>query len=333
MVKYFIAGESAALKQVESFQPLCWVDMVSPTDGEVEKVSRETKIPEDMIKAALDEEEMARTEFDEGCSMFVVDCPVIEESDAVDAYSTLPLAVIYNKNCIMTVCLKGNPVLKDFITGRTKVRCDSPVQFILNFMLGNSKRFLYCLKQIDRRSQRVQAELGSKLKNDDILQLLELENSLVYFSTSLNANAKVHEKLAKAEAVTGREDYRDVYDDLLIECNQAIEMCKIYKDTLSVSMDAYGSVISNNANDSMKKLTVITILLAIPTMIAGFWGMNMPVPFQAFNGETSSIWFWVVVGCTFIVTAAIAVLMLKTNILSRPKQPKAKRQRKNRKKK
>jgi len=77
MVKYFIAGESAALKQVESFQPLCWVDMVSPTDGEVEKVSRETKIPEDMIKAALDEEEMARTEFDEGCSMFVVDCPVI----------------------------------------------------------------------------------------------------------------------------------------------------------------------------------------------------------------------------------------------------------------
>ena len=333
MVKYFLNGDGAALVQSENFTPLCWVDMVSPTDGEVEKVSKETNIPEDMIKAALDEEEMARTEFDEGCSLFVVDCPVIEESDAGDSYSTLPLAVIYNKTCVMTVCLKGNPVLKDFITGRTKVRCDSPVQFILFFMLGNAKRFLYCLKQIDRRSQRVQAELGSKLKNEDILQLLELENSLVYFSTSLNSNAKVHEKLAKAEAVVRREEYQDVYDDLVIECNQAIEMCKIYKDTLSVSMDAYGSVISNNANDSMKKLTVITILLAIPTMIAGFWGMNMPVPFQAFNGETSSVWFWVVIACTLAVTAIIAVIMLKTNALSRTAARKIKRQKKNRKKK
>lgn len=330
MVKYFIAGENAALVQCEDFTALCWVDMVSPTDGEVEKVAAKTGIPEDMIKAALDEEERARTEFDEGCSLFVVDCPIIEESDAGDSYSTLPLAVIYNKNCVMTVCLKGNPVLKDFITGRAKVKCDDPVQFILSFMLGNAKRFLYCLKQIDRRSQRVQAELGTKLKNDDILQLLELENSLVYFSTSLNSNFKVHEKLAKVGQVAAREDYADVYDDLVIESNQAIEMCKIYKDTLTVSMDAYGSVISNNANDSMKKLTVITILLAIPTMIAGFWGMNMPVPGQAFNGETSTIWFWVVIAATLAVTAAVAVLMLKTNLLSRRK---SKKQKKNRKKK
>lgn len=333
MIKYFVNGDGGALIQSDSFTPLCWVDMVSPTDGEVEKVSKETDIHEDMIKAALDEEEMARTEFDEGCSMFVVDCPVIEESDAGDSYSTLPLAVIYNKNCVMTVCLKGNPVLKDFISGRTKVRCDSPVPFILNFMLGNAKRFLYCLKQIDRRSQRVQAELGSKLNNDDILQLLELENSLVYFSTSLNSNAKVHDKLAKAEAVVKSEEYQDVYDDLVIECNQAIEMCKIYKDTLSVSMDAYGSVISNNANDSMKKLTIITILLAIPTMIAGFWGMNMPVPFQAFHGETSTVWWWLVIAITLVVTAGIACIMLRTRPLSRTSARKSKRQKKNRKKK
>lgn len=333
MIKYFKNGEGAALEQSENFTPLCWVDLISPTDGEVEKVAQETHIPEDMIKAALDEEEMARTEFDEGCSLFVVDCPVIEESDAGDSYSTLPLAVVYNKTCIITVCLKGNPVLKDFISGRTKIKTQNPVQFTLQFMLGNAKRFLYCLKQIDRRSQRVQADLSSKLKNDDILQLLELENSLVYFSTSLNSNAKVHEKLAKAEAVLKSEEYQDTYDDLVIECNQAVEMCKIYKDTLSVSMDAYGSVISNNANDSMKKLTVITILLAIPTMIAGFWGMNMPVPFQAFNGETSTVWFWAVIAGTLLITACIAVIMLKTNALSRTAARKTKRQKRNRKKK
>lgn len=326
MVKFFVPGENAALSQCQSFTPNCWVDMVSPTDGEVEEISRLTSVPEDFIKAALDEEEMARTEFDEGCSMFVVDCPQMEVSDAGDSYSTLPLAVIYNKNCVMTVCLKGNPVLKDFITGRTRVNPQKPVQFILNFLMGNVKRFLYCLKQIDRRSQRVQAELGTTLKNDDILQLLELENSLVYFSTSLNSNTKVHEKLAKAEAVSKNEEYQDAYDDLVIECNQAIEMCKIYKDTLSVSMDAYGSVISNNANDSMKKLTIITILLAIPTMIAGFWGMNMPVPFQGFNGETSTVWFWVVVAGAIAITAAVAIIMLKGSVVNRLKQKRQRRQ-------
>ncbi len=311
MINFFINGENNLLLRIEKFEKQCWVDMINPTDDEVDDVVAATGVPEDMIKAALDEEERARTEFDEGCSMFVVDCPVIEESDAGDSYTTLPLAIIYNKNCIVTVCLKGNPVLKDFITGRVKIFCDKPVGFILNFMYGNAKRFLYCLKQIDRKSHRVQAELGRTLKNEEILQLLDLENSLVYFSTSLSSNYKVHEKLSKVEAVATREDYRDLYEDMVIESSQAIEMCKIYKDILSVSMDAYGSVISNNANDTMKKLTVITILLAIPTMIAGFWGMNMPVPFQAFNGETSTVWFWLVIVSTLALTTAIAFILFR----------------------
>ena len=312
MVKYFVSGGDNKLAQVQAFEQLCWVDMVNPTDDEVDDVVEVTGVSEDMIKAALDEEEPARTEFDEGNSMFVVDCPIIEESESGDTYSTLPLAIIYNKKCIITVCLKGNPVLKDFITGRIKVFCDKPVAFILNFMYGNAKRFLYCLKQIDRKAHRVQAELGRTLKNEEILQLLELENSLVYFSTSLNSNYKVHEKLSKVEAVATREDYHDLFDDMVIESSQAIEMCKIYKDILSVSMDAYGSVISNNANDTMKKLTVITILLAIPTMIAGFWGMNVPVPWQIQDGDTSTLWFWVIIIATFILTAAVAFVLVKS---------------------
>lgn len=312
MVKFFVTGEDMKLVRAERFENLCWVDMVNPTDDEVDDIVEATGVSEDMIMAALDEEEPARTEFDEGNSMFVVDCPIIEESESGDTYSTLPLAIIYNKKCIITVCLKGNPVLKDFITGRIKVFCDKPVAFILNFMYGNAKRFLYCLKQIDRKAHRVQAELGRTLKNEEILQLLELENSLVYFSTSLNSNYKVHEKLSKVEAVATREDYQDLFDDMVIESSQAIEMCKIYKDILSVSMDAYGSVISNNANDTMKKLTVITILLAIPTMIAGFWGMNVPVPWQIQDGDTSTLWFWLIIIATFILTAAVAFVLVKS---------------------
>ncbi len=332
MVKYFTAFGTGAPEKNDVFTPHCWIDMVNPSDDECDNVSSLTGVPEDMIKAALDEEERARTEFDDGCSMFVVDCPLIEESESGDSYTTLPLAVIYNDKCIITVCLKGNTVLKDFITGREKIKTDKPLDFILKFMLGNAKRFLYCLKQIDRKTHRIQSEVGVTMKNSEIIQLLDLQNSLVYFSTSLNSNERVHEKLYKVEGVATREEMLDLYEDVIIEGKQAIETCNIYKNILSVTMDAYGSVISNNANDTMRKLTIITIILAIPTMIAGFWGMNMTVPFQTSGSSTSTVWFWVVIGATALLTLGIALLIIKSSALNSAARKKRKRRKDKREK-
>ncbi len=315
MVKFFLTNGGRAPEQIESFKDKCWIDLVNPSDDECDDVARATGIPEDMIKAALDEEERARTEFDDGNCMFLVDCPLIEEDDGSDSYTTLPLAIIYNGKCIVTVCLKGNTVLKDFITGRENVRTDTPVHFTLKFLLGNAKSFLYCLKQIDRKTRRIQSEMEKTMRNSEIIQLLDLQNSLVYFSTSLNSNERVHEKLFKVEGVSSREEYVDLYEDVIIESKQAIETCNIYKNILSVTMDAYGSVISNNANDTMKKLTIITILLAIPTMIAGFWGMNMPVPGENGVAFYQTLWFWLVVGATVVLTAVIGIFLLKGNPL------------------
>ncbi len=330
MVKYFFSAADGKLERSDKFINKCWVDMVDPTDDECEDVAAISGVPEDMIKAALDEEERARSEFDEGCSMFVVDCPILEEGTNGDSYTTLPLAIIYNTDCIITVSLKGNTVLKDFITGRERVSCEKPVHFALTFMLNNAKRFLYCLKQIDRKNHRIQNEVGKTMKNTEIIQLLDLQNSLVYFSTSLTSNERVHEKLSKVEAVKGNEDYEDLYDDVSIENKQAIETCNIYKNILSVTMDAYGSVISNNSNDSMRKLTIITILLAVPTMIAGFWGMNMPVPFQDGYTFLQTGWFWLVIFGTVILTTAIAVIIVKGNPFRRARGQK-KRHRKDKK--
>lgn len=325
MVKYFATGADGALAETDGFSERCWIDLVDPTDDECEDVAAISGVPEDMIKAALDEEERARTEADDGCTMFVVDCPLIEASEVGDSYTTLPLAIIYNKRSIITVSLKGNAVLKDFITGRERIFTDKPVHFILTFMLCNAKRFLYTLKQIDRKNHRIQSELGRTMRNAEIIQLLDLQNSLVYISTSLAANERVHERLSKIEAVAMREDYRDLFDDVSIENKQAIETCNIYKNILSVTMDAYGSVISNNANDSMRKLTIITILLAIPTMIAGFWGMNMPVPFQSGVRFYETGWFWLVIGATLVLTVCAAILILN------PKSLRFNRQKKRRK--
>ncbi len=311
MVQFFCTSEKHPLRQLEKFEPLCWVDMINPTDDEMEDVAALSGISEDMLASALDDQERARSEIDDGNYMFILDCPVIEDGETGDVYSTLPLAVIYNTKCVVTVCLKGNPVLKDFITGRQRVMTEKPVLFTLNFMLGNAKRFLNILTQIDRKSRRVQAELGKTMKNEEIAQLLDLENSLVYISTSLNSNYSVQEKLSKAEAVTTREDYQDLYDDVAIESKQAMEMCNIYKDILTVTMDAYGSMISNNANNNMKKLTIITVLLAIPTMIAGFWGMNVVVPGQISADNNSMAWFWIIIAATLVLTVGVGVVLGK----------------------
>lgn len=317
MVKFFVSAADGKLEKTDNFKELCWVDMVDPTDDECEDVAAIAGVPEDMIKAALDEEERARSEFDEGCSMFIIDCPMLEEGANGDSYTTLPLSIIYNKKCIITVSLKGNTVLKDFITGRENIFCNKPVHFALTFMLNNAKRFLYCLKQIDRKNHRIQNEVDKTMKNAEIIQLLDLQNSLVYFSTSLNSNERVHEKFSKIEAVATREDYQDLYEDVSVENKQAIETCNIYKSILSVTMDAYGSVISNNSNDSMRKLTIITILLAVPTMIAGFWGMNMPVPGQSGVVFSQTAIFWLVILAAFALTAAIAVFIIKGNPFGR----------------
>lgn len=329
MVNFYVTEKDGKLVKAEGFCPSCWVDMVNPTDDECEEIVKASGIAEDMLKAALDEEERARAELDNGFNMFIVDCPIIEEGGGGDSYTTLPLALIYNRNCIVTVSLKGNTVLKDFITGRERVCCDNPVNFVLTFMLCNSTRFLYCLKQIDRKTHRIQAEMEKTMRNSEIIQLLDLQNSLVYFSTSLAANDRVHTKLSRAEAVSLQEDLRDLSEDVLVETRQAIETCDIYKNILSVTMDAYGSVISNNSNNSMRMLTIITILLAVPTMIAGFWGMNMPVPFQkgVTFGETG--WFWLVMLGALLLTVGIAVLLVKIPGIGRT--PRVKKNRRNKK--
>ena len=325
MVKFLLSGSERAPENIESFKTGCWIDMVNPSDDECEDIAAVTGISEDMLKAALDEEERARTEFDDGNAMFIVDCPLIEENDeGGDDYTTIPLAVIYNDKCIVTVCLKGNTVLKDFITGRENINTADKVHFLLTFMLCNAKRFLYYLKQIDRKTHRIQSEMERTMRNTEIIQLLDLQNSLVYFSTSLNSNERVHEKLFKVEGVATKEEYLDLYDDVIIESRQAIETCNIYKNILSVTMDAYGSVISNNANDTMKKLTIITILLAIPTMIAGFWGMNMPVPWDKGVTFAETGWFWLMVGLAVILTGVIGFFLLRGKPTKKLRQKKKK---------
>lgn len=284
-----------------------WLHLENPTDREIELIERMTGVDSDMLKAALDEEERARIETDENDTLFLFDIPTIEEEENYYSYSTMPLGVILNDCCIITVCLKENSIISNFINNRIK-KLDTTCRtnFLYQLLYHTHVKFLQYLRQIDRSSQRIQTELHRATKNKELIQLLDLENSLVYFSTSLRANALIIEKINRIRPPKNEDD-EALLEDVGIENRQALDMCNIYRDILSGMMDAYASIISNNQNVIMKLLTVATIIISIPTLVASFWGMNTGVPFQ------DEPWgFYVVLGVSIIAASVAGYFLLRS---------------------
>ena len=312
MIKYYVTNERARIQEIESFEKGCWIELINPTDDEVNDVKVLTDMSDGLLKAALDEEESARVDFENGATMYVVDSPMLVETDEGNMYTTMPVAIIYNEKCIVSVSLSENPVLQSVRLNRNQVSTKKPVGFILNFMLENAKRFSHSLKQIDKKSLRLQAELHKSMRNQELIELLSLQDSLVYFSTALSANASVYRKLSRIEGVQSSEEYLELADDVLIESRQATETCGIYRDILKTTMDAFSSVISNNVNHVVKHLTIITILVSIPTLIAGFFGMNVDMPFGwGEDGDKSGLQFWIILGVAIALTSIFSVLLVK----------------------
>lgn len=259
-----------------------WVNIVNPTEEEISYVSENLKIPIEHLKAALDEEERARIEVDEECTIVLIDIPVAsKDTSERGIYYTIPLGIIINNENIVTVSLRENSVIRPFLENKVKSFWTfKKTRFLLQILYRNSKVYLQYLRNIDKTSDIIENRLHKSLKNEELIQLLELEKSLVYFSTSLKSNEIVLEKIQRANLIKMYPDDMELLEDVIIENKQAIEMANIYSNILSGTMDAYASVISNNLNMVMKFLTSVTIIISIPTMVASFFGMNVHVPFQ-----------------------------------------------------
>lgn len=268
------------LEIVESNGNGSWLHMTAPTESELREISDHfPDMDPTHLRAALDEEERARIEIEPGSTLVLVDVPMIEPFENNKYYNTLPLGIILVGDSIVTVCTQDVPLIRDFIGGSVKgFYTYKKTRFILQILFKNASYYLMFLKQIDRRSIQIERELHKSMKNKELIQLLELEKSLVYFSTSLKANEVVLERMLRLDAIKKYPEDEDLLEDVIIENKQAIEMATIYSNILSGTMDAFASVISNNLNIVMKLLTSITIVMAIPTMIASFFGMNVPVP-------------------------------------------------------
>ncbi|MDI3506147.1 MAG: magnesium transporter [Methanomicrobiaceae archaeon] len=305
MFRIYRTVEAAPAPRTEEtgrFEPGSWVSMINPTAGEIKEVSERLSVPGDYLRAALDEEERPRTETEDGVTLIVIDIPIPYPEQTI-LYTTMPLGIIVTPDTIVTVCLRDNPIVQDFTNGRVKLFYTfKKTRFVLQILFRNASYFLQYLRQIERISDRIGAELNQSMRNRELIQLMNLKKSLVYFSTSLKSNQIVLDKTLTFQPLRMYEDDTDLLEDVIIENKQAIEMANTYSTILTETMDAFASIISNNFNNILKLLTSITIILAIPTMIASFLGMNVPVPLQDNpNG------FLIILVFSLIVSSLLAV--------------------------
>lgn len=301
--------ENHTIVKKDTIEDGCWVHMVNPSKEEIERVQEELEVEPGYLSAALDEEERARTERENGQTLIIVDTPIWDSKS--NMYTTIPLGIIVLRNVFITVCLKEDTVINDFVHEKVKrFYTQYKTRFILQILYKNSVRFLYYLKTIDKLSNRIEQELHVSMRNKELIDMLTLEKSLVFFSTSLKSNEMVLEKLLKYEYITTYMDDENLLEDVIVENKQAIEMCNIYSSILSGTMDAFASVISNNLNIVMKVLTSATLVMAIPNIIFGFFGMNVGLPIT----EAAPYGYWIILLLTLLSCALLAYILKKKDL-------------------
>ena len=272
------------LAKIEKIEKGCWINLAAPTEEELNYLQENLNILPNFLRDPLDEEEKPRIDVEENQTLVIVDIPYVYEDEKNLKFETIPLGILIMDDFVITICNREltlidsfkNKKVKDFYTFKK-------TRFTLQLLFMIAKDFLRYLRHIDKKTDDLEKTLHKSMRNRELFKLLELEKSLVFFTTSLKSNDAVMEKLLRGKYLKLYEEDQDLLEDVLIENKQAIEMANIYSSILSSMMEAFSSVISNNLNMVMKFLTSVTIVMAIPTMIASFFGMNVPVPWQHDN--------------------------------------------------
>lgn len=310
MIKIFKTYEETGItKQIDTIERESWVAMTAPSATEILKISKEFDIDIDDLKAPLDDEERSRLEREDGYTMILVDIPVIERRNEKDWYETIPLGIFITEKVIFTICLKETRILKQFMDGLVPDFCTyKKTRFVYQILYNNSALYLHYLRVIDKKSEEIEKILLEDSKNQDLIQLYELDKCLVYFTTSLKSNEVVMEKLLKTNSIRHYAEDEELLEDVIIENKQAMEMTHIYHNILRSMMSLFGSVIDNNLNQIMKLLAAITIVVELPTLISAFYGMNLNPVSMPFS---KSPWGFGVIALFSFVVCMIAVYILK----------------------
>lgn len=306
---YKTLDEQGFFREQTKLEKGCWINLINPTAQEINTLCNSIGVREEFIRYPLDQEEKARIDVEDDQTLIVIDLPTVEKNDGeIEGFTTVPIGmIVVRDDYFITVCTMESPILKEFIDCKVKgFYTFKKTRFILQILYKTAVYYLNYLKFINRETDKAENRLQKSMRNQELIRLLELEKSLVYFTTSLKSNEIVMEKLMRSKFIKMYEEDEDILEDAIIENRQAIEMGTIYRDILSGTMDAYASVISNNLNIVMKFLASVTIVISIPTIVSSIWGMNvagLPFAEDAFG-------FIKVMGIAFL-TSLIAWVWLK----------------------
>ncbi len=281
-----------------------WIHIDSPDASNLKKISELTSISISFLMCALDEEESARLDKDDGDSLIVLDTPILVDESKAN-YTTVPFIIAYNRSYYVTICQHQSPLIEELFKKVKKIEPHKHVRLTLNLIYRLAILFTTYLKKINAYTDMLETRLRTSVKNKEVLELMDKNKTLVYFSTALNADKVVLSKLLRSQTYKQFEDDIDLMEDVEVEMNQAIEMCSIYQNILSGMMDAFASIINNNVNSVMKTLSVVTIVIALPTLVASIYGMN----FDNLPLEDNKYGFWIVLAICALFAIAGAIIL------------------------
>ena len=309
--------ENGGLRESSEFAPSCWINLVDPSTTELEAVLNYSKVPRDFLTDPLDSGERPRFDYEDDATIIIIHVPMPvppeDEEESVAPYRTVPLGIIFLKNSVITVCSAQTPVTTAFLDQIRRVCPPSDkYRFAFRLLWHAGVLFLRYINDVHSRAEDLEDELHESISNEALLKLYQIEKMLVYFTTSLKADTITLARANTARQMPLSEDDQDYLEDALVEYQQALETAQIHANILNGTLDTFASLINNNLNNVMKYLTAATIFLAVPTLVASIYGMNIGLPFQAHPHS-----FLIVMSISLLLATSVAAIFF---ILSRKRK-------------
>ena len=312
MIRIFKNSNDGTLDKLKKIEPNCWIDLVEPSELEIKEVVEQTGVPANLLIKMLDTDETARIEKEDDATLIVIDVPFVEDKKTKNKYSTLPLGIITYKNYLITLSVKETEVLNDVMENRVKyVVTAKKSRFLIQILHRVATLYIKYLKIINEEIEKKEKIIMKSTSNKELVQLMNIQKSLVFFVTSLKSNDIILDKLNKGSLIEFYEEDLDILEDAIIENKQGIETAIIYRDIVASMSETFTGIISNNLNEIMKFLAGITIVFSVPTMIASFMGMNVPLG----ELQTNENSFMFTLSISFILSIIIAYILKKKDML------------------
>ncbi len=309
-MRFIYKTDNGKLSLLNDFEPDIWVNLVAPDMEEIVETAKQYGIDVNDMKAALDDEESSRVQLEDGYTMILVDIPSTEVRNDQNAYTTIPLGILLVKNAIITVCGTETPILTHFSQNLMRgFSTKKKMRFVYQILLRTTNLYQNYLRVIDKRRTEIEHRVSiDDTEDTDLIHLHELETNLVYFATSLSANRIVLERLTRYERIEQYPEDKELLDDVIVENRQAIEMTNIYRDIIQGARELVSTILNNRLNNAMKLLTCVTLVMAIPTIISGIYGMNVSSQWMPLS--TTPYGFYIICGLIASI-CVLALLILK----------------------